>query len=130
MTGILADPTQSRDVIASVASNLRLEREVVKESGQTYTKFPQSVNFLIAVYFSHLLGKSKARRLNKKALLLGVDIPHRPFGKAVLDCLLPEGERWVVPPKRDSDPIWRDREDFRQLNICSIDPPGAYAKVI
>ncbi|KDN46757.1 hypothetical protein RSAG8_04137, partial [Rhizoctonia solani AG-8 WAC10335] len=34
-----------------------------------------------------------------------------------------EGEKWVVPPKEDRLE-WRDREDLRELIICSIDPPN------
>jgi hypothetical protein len=41
-----------------------------------------------------------------------------------LECLPVEGESWVVPPKEEDDVIWRDREDLRDLLICSIDPPG------
>lgn len=51
-------------------------------------------------------------------------MPYRPFGKAILECLPVEGESWVVPPKQEEDVIWRDREDLRDLLICSIDPPG------
>ena len=51
-------------------------------------------------------------------------MPYRPFGKAILDCLPKEGESWVVPPKDPTNPIWRDREDLRDLLVCSIDPPG------
>ncbi|KAK7061084.1 exosome catalytic subunit dis3 [Paramarasmius palmivorus] len=41
------------------------------------------------------------------------------------NCLPEEGEQWVVPPK-ESDPknVWRDREDLRDVIVCSIDPPG------
>jgi hypothetical protein len=77
-------------------------------------------------HFVRALGKVESKEAEQESLLLEFDVPYRPFGKAILDCLPPEGEQWVVPPKRDSDPIWRDREDLRQLNICSIDPPGAY----
>jgi hypothetical protein len=41
-----------------------------------------------------------------------------------LDCLPLEGEAWVVPPKDFSRPEWRDREDLRDMIICSIDPPS------
>lgn len=57
-------------------------------------------------------------------MLLEYEVPYRPFGKAILDCLPVEGESWVVPPKQEDDVIWRDREDLRDLLICSIDPPG------
>lgn len=76
-------------------------------------------------HFVRALGKVESKEAEQESLLLEFDVPYRPFGKAILDCLPSEGEQWVVPPKRESDPIWRDREDLRQLNICSIDPPGA-----
>ncbi|KAJ4498863.1 hypothetical protein C8R41DRAFT_935002 [Lentinula lateritia] len=49
-----------------------------------------------------------------------------PFGKAILDCLPPEREEWIVPPKGEFDlqNIWRDRDDSRGVVVCSIDPPG------
>lgn len=56
--------------------------------------------------------------------MLEYEVPYRPFGKAILDCLPKGGDSWVVPPKRDGDLAWRDREDLRDLIICSIDPPG------
>ena len=77
-------------------------------------------------HFVRALGKVESKEAEQESLLLEFDVPYRPFGKAILDCLPPEGEQWVVPLKRDSDSIWRDREDLRQLNICSIDPPGEY----
>ena len=81
-------------------------------------------------HFVRALGKVESKEAEQESLLLEFDVPYRPFGKAILDCLPPEGEQWVVPPKRDSDPNWRDREDLRQLNICSIDPPGAYVELL
>ncbi|KAI0287919.1 RNB-domain-containing protein [Russula brevipes] len=75
-------------------------------------------------HFVRALGKVESKEAEQESLLLEFDVPYRPFGKAILDCLPPEGEQWVVPPKADDNPIWRDREDLRQLNICSIDPPG------
>ena len=77
-------------------------------------------------HFVRALGKVESKEAEQESLLLEFDVPYRPFGKAILDCLPPEGEQWVVPPKKDSDAVWKDREDLRQLNICSIDPPGAY----
>lgn len=57
-------------------------------------------------------------------MLLEYEVPYRPFGKAILNCLPKEGESWVVPPKAADNVIWRDREDLRDLIVCSIDPPG------
>jgi exosome complex exonuclease DIS3/RRP44 len=76
-------------------------------------------------HFVRALGKAESKEAEQESLLLEFDVPYRPFGKAILDCLPPEGEQWVVPLRTDGNPIWRDREDLRQLNICSIDPPGA-----
>ena len=81
-------------------------------------------------HFVRALGKVESKEAEQESLLLEFDVPYRPFGKAILDCLPSEGEQWVVPPKRESDPIWRNREDLRQLNICSIDPPGAYIYLV
>ncbi|KAH9913246.1 RNB-domain-containing protein [Fomitopsis serialis] len=75
-------------------------------------------------HFVRALGKVESKEAEQESLLLEFDIPYRPFGKAILDCLPPEGEHWVVPPKTADSPVWRDREDLRDLIVCSIDPPG------
>lgn len=75
------------------------------------------------------LGKAEDKETEQESLLLEFEVPYRPFGKAILDCLPPEGDQWVVPPKDPTDPIWRDRMDLRELDICSIDPPGAWLSV-
>ena len=79
-------------------------------------------------HFVRALGTVESKEAEQESLLLEFDVPYRPFGKAVLDCLPYEGDSWVVPPKTPNDPVWRDREDLRDFIICSIDPPGqAYA---
>jgi exosome complex exonuclease DIS3/RRP44 len=75
-------------------------------------------------HFVRALGKVESKEAEQESLLLEFDVPYRPFGKAVLDCLPQQGNSWVVPPKSPNDPIWRDREDLRDFIICSIDPPG------
>ncbi|KAG8212995.1 hypothetical protein J3R82DRAFT_11381 [Butyriboletus roseoflavus] len=70
------------------------------------------------------LGKAEDKETEQESLLLEFEVPYRPFGKAILDCLPSEGDQWVVPPKVTTDPVWRDRMDLRDLDICSIDPPG------
>ncbi|KAF6762804.1 mitotic control protein dis3 [Ephemerocybe angulata] len=75
-------------------------------------------------HFVRALGKVESKEAEQESLLLEFDVPYRPFGKAILDCLPKEGEQWVVPLKSDASPEWRDRQDLRDLNICSIDPPG------
>ncbi|KAF8900484.1 mitotic control protein dis3 [Gymnopilus junonius] len=75
-------------------------------------------------HFVRALGKVESKEAEQESLLLEFDVPYRPFGKAILDCLPKEGEQWVVPPKSDSSPDWKNREDLRELIICSIDPPN------
>ncbi|RPB28290.1 hypothetical protein L211DRAFT_855312 [Terfezia boudieri ATCC MYA-4762] len=55
--------------------------------------------------------------LRTKALLLEWDVQYRPFPKAFLDCLPKEVHDWKVPENKQ-------RKDYRDLLICSIDPPG------
>ncbi|PIL25685.1 hypothetical protein GSI_11435 [Ganoderma sinense ZZ0214-1] len=75
-------------------------------------------------HFVRALGKVQSKEAEQESLLLEFDVPYRPFGKAILDCLPVEGDNWVVPPKNVADLNWKDREDLRDLIICSIDPPG------
>ncbi|KAG5336916.1 hypothetical protein C0989_011535 [Termitomyces sp. Mn162] len=75
-------------------------------------------------HFVRALGKVESKEAEQESLLLEFEVPYRPFGKAILDCLPVEGDQWVVPPKSDISTEWRDREDLRDLVICSIDPPG------
>ncbi|THH07194.1 hypothetical protein EW145_g3547 [Phellinidium pouzarii] len=75
-------------------------------------------------HFVRALGVAESKEAEQESLLLEYEVPYRPFGKAILECLPKEGEQWVVPPKNTVLPEWRDREDLRGLTICSIDPPG------
>lgn len=74
-------------------------------------------------HFVRALGELETKAAETEALLLEWDVQYRPFPKTVLDCLPSEGHDWKVPADT-SDPGWRDREDLRDLLICSIDPPG------
>ncbi|KAG6903942.1 hypothetical protein DXG01_013777, partial [Tephrocybe rancida] len=74
-------------------------------------------------HFVRALGKVESKEAEQESLLLEFGAPYRPFGKAILDCLPVEGDKWVVPPKSDLSPQWRDREDMREMIICSIDLP-------
>ncbi|KAK7744192.1 exosome catalytic subunit dis3 [Cytospora paraplurivora] len=69
------------------------------------------------------LGELETKAAETEALLLEYDVQYRPFPKTVLDCLPKEGHDWKVPASTD-DPGWRDRQDLRDLLICSIDPIG------
>ncbi|KAF9073535.1 RNB-domain-containing protein [Rhodocollybia butyracea] len=77
-------------------------------------------------HFVRALGRVESKEAEQESLLLEFEVPYRPFGKAILDCLPPEGDQWVVPPKGELDVqnIWRDREDLRDVIVCSIDPPN------
>jgi exosome complex exonuclease DIS3/RRP44 len=78
-------------------------------------------------HFVRALGKVESKEAERESLLLEFEVPFRPFGKAVKDCLPPEGDAWVVPPNEDDvNGIWAKREDLRDLLICSIDPPSTY----
>lgn len=74
-------------------------------------------------HFVRSLGELETKAAETEALLLEWDVQYRPFPKTVLDCLPKEGHDWRVPASTE-DPGWRDREDLRDLLICSIDPPG------
>jgi exosome complex exonuclease DIS3/RRP44 len=75
-------------------------------------------------HFVRALGRVESKEAEQESLLLEYEVPYRPFGRAILDCLPREGDKWVVPPKAEGSPEWRDREDLRDMIICSIDPPG------
>ncbi|KAF8306782.1 RNB-domain-containing protein [Clavulina sp. PMI_390] len=75
-------------------------------------------------HFVRALGKVESKEAETESLMLEYDVQYRPFGRAILDCLPPEGDNWIVPPKDESHPAWRGREDLRDLIICSIDPPN------
>ncbi|GAA95499.1 uncharacterized protein L969DRAFT_101606 [Mixia osmundae IAM 14324] len=75
-------------------------------------------------HFIRALGTVENKEAEIESLLLEWDVPYRPFSGSVLKCLPAEGDTWHVPPKQDGGPAWRGREDLRELNICSIDPPG------
>ncbi|WRT64860.1 uncharacterized protein IL334_001796 [Kwoniella shivajii] len=75
-------------------------------------------------HFVRALGKVESKEAEQESLLLEYEVPYRPFGRAILNCLPVEGDKWVVPAKKAENLEWRDREDLRDLIVCSIDPPG------
>ena len=81
-------------------------------------------------HFVRALGKVESKEAEQESLLLEFEVPYRPFGKAILDCLPEQGEQWVVPAKSELSPEWKNREDLRDVLICSIDPPGMFMKSI
>ena len=54
-----------------------------------------------------------------EVILIENDISYDPFPPTVLDCLPVEGAGWRPTPQDYSE-----RADFRELSVCSIDPPG------
>jgi exosome complex exonuclease DIS3/RRP44 len=70
------------------------------------------------------LGKVGGKEAEQEALLVEFGVAYGAFGRAIVDCLPVEGDKWVVPPKEEGNGIWKGREDLRELLICSIDPPG------
>lgn len=74
-------------------------------------------------HFVRALGGAGDKATELEVLLLEHDVPFQPFTRDVLACLPAEGEQWVVRDEQHLRP-GNGREDFRQLNVCSIDPPG------
>ncbi|KAF9200140.1 exosome catalytic subunit dis3 [Haplosporangium sp. Z 27] len=70
-------------------------------------------------HFIRVLGDAGDKSTETEVLLLEHDVPFHEFSKQVLNLLPVEGENWVVKPEH-----FAGREDFRSLNVCSIDPPG------
>lgn len=70
-------------------------------------------------HFVRALGEAGDKDTETEVLLLEHDVPHAVFAPNVLACLPSEGDAWVV---QDEHVV--GREDFRHLDICSIDPPG------
>jgi exosome complex exonuclease DIS3/RRP44 len=95
------------------AAQLAGKRIVVAvDSWSKTSKYPSG-------HFVRVLGEVGDKKTETEVLLLEHDVPFVPFSPAVLSFLPPEGEAWVV-----RDEHLDKREDFREYDICSIDPPG------
>ncbi|GAO49346.1 RNB-domain-containing protein [Saitoella complicata NRRL Y-17804] len=98
------------------ATNLQGQRIVVSiDAWERTSRYPEG-------HFVRALGEIESKGAETEAILLEYNVQYRPFPKAVLDCLPKEGHDWVVPAKEDLR--WKDRKDFRDMLVCSIDPPG------
>ncbi|KAK9474255.1 uncharacterized protein V1510DRAFT_412846 [Dipodascopsis tothii] len=76
-----------------------------------------------AGHFVRALGEVETKAVETESLLLEYDVQFQPFPQSVLDCLPVEGHDWRVPADT-ADPGWAKRRDLRDLDVCSIDPPG------
>ncbi|KAI8821472.1 uncharacterized protein EV422DRAFT_43764 [Fimicolochytrium jonesii] len=70
-------------------------------------------------HYVRTLGDVGDRATETEVVLLEHDVPFAPFSAQVLSFLPLEGEDWIV-----RDEHMAGREDFRHMDICSIDPPG------
>lgn len=72
-----------------------------------------------AGHFVRILGDVGDIQTETEVLLLEYDVPFAPFSQLVLSYLPVEGTDWIV-----EDSHLHGRIDFRNLDVCSIDPPG------
>lgn len=68
-------------------------------------------------HFVRSLGGAGEKQTEEEVLLLEHDVPHQAFSQAVLS-FLPKMP-WTITPEDVAQ-----REDLRQLTVCSVDPPG------
>ncbi|XP_036979240.1 exosome complex exonuclease RRP44 [Acanthopagrus latus] len=68
-------------------------------------------------HFVRSLGSAGEKDTEQEVLLLEHDVPHQAFSQAVLS-FLPKMP-WAITPE---DMV--NREDLRNLTVCSVDPPG------
>ncbi|GAA5932387.1 exosome catalytic subunit DIS3 [Sporobolomyces koalae] len=122
-TTILASPVSRQipriRILTRQASHLASQKFLVSIDRWSITsRYPEG-------HFVRVLGQVGSKEGEVESLLEEWEIPYRPFSASILNCLPPEGDSWVVPPK-DNDPkgIWNGRVDLRDEIICSIDPPG------
>lgn len=92
---------------------LKNQRLVVAiDSWPRASRYPQG-------HYVKSLGNIGDKDTENQVLLLEHDVPHLSFTDAVLNCLPPEGPDWKIP-----DEEFRFRDDLRNINVCSVDPPG------
>ena len=70
-------------------------------------------------HYSRNLGDIGDKQTETEAILLEHDVSYQKFSQNVLACLPEEGADWK-PTEED----YKTRTDFRDLAVCSIDPPG------
>ncbi|KAI8321346.1 RNB-domain-containing protein [Martensiomyces pterosporus] len=89
---------------------------VAIDSWPRESRYPQG-------HFVRALGDAGDKATETEVLLLEHDVPFTPFTESVRADLPAEGDKWLFDPDRDQLASGK-RRDLRDLNICSIDPPG------
>ena len=97
------------------AEQLKTKRIIVAlDSWPRHSRYPLG-------HFVRTIGTIGDKPTEIEVVLLEHDIPHSKFSQEVLDCLptvTPENPWEITQQDREN------REDFRELLICSVDPPG------
>ena len=70
-------------------------------------------------HYIKILGPAGSIETETSAILHEHGIPHDPFSKAVVACL-------PLPSWKIDDDEYPKRKDFRDLIVCSVDPPGYF----
>ncbi|XP_066157752.1 exosome complex exonuclease RRP44 [Euwallacea fornicatus] len=90
---------------------LRTQKLIVTiDSWPRYSRYPHG-------HFVRALGRIGSQDTENEVVLLEHDVPHSQFSEEVLSCLpkLP----WIITEEDE-----KRREDLRDIDICSVDPPG------
>jgi len=93
------------------AQNLMGKRIIV-----SIDAWPRNSRFPLGHYV-RLLGDIGNKDVENEVLLLECDVPHSPFSNLVLKDL-------PQMPWKITSQDYAERKDFRNLDICSVDPPG------
>lgn len=117
MTRCLFVPSDRRIPIVRIETRqyeiLKDQRLVVAiDSWPRASRYPQG-------HYVKSLGNIGDKDTENQVLLLEHDVPHLKFTDAVINSLPEEGPNWKIPEEE-----FRTRLDLRNVNICSVDPPG------
>ena len=97
------------------AENLKNKRIIVAlDSWPRHSRYPLG-------HFVRTIGTIGDKPTEIEVVLLEHDIPHSKFSQEVLDCLptVTAEQPWKITEKDIAE-----REDYRDLLVCSVDPPG------
>ena len=97
------------------SENLKNKKIIVAlDSWPRHSRYPLG-------HFVRTIGAIGDKPTEIEVVLLEHDIPHSKFSQEVLDCLptvTPE-QPWTI-----TEDDFAKREDYRDLLVCSVDPPG------